>query len=202
MVAVVALGVFAVASGEERPAPKGAKVERLASAETNRFAYWEVALNSFAGAPLGGVGSGGFRIEWLREREIPEAVIDAHSLYIETAAELGLLGLAALAVFLAGLVACARRVLRADAALAAGPVAVFSVWAVACALDWDWEFPAVTLFGLMAAACLIARSDSVTAAAPELLPPPEPGVGGHRRQHHHGYLGRVAEARQPEAGGA
>ena len=37
------------------------------------------------------------RVEWLQRREIAEGVRDAHSLYLETAAELGLVGLLALA---------------------------------------------------------------------------------------------------------
>ena len=50
------------------------------------------ALDAFAREPLTGIGAGGFRVEWLRERPLPEAVRDAHSLEVEVAAELGLPG--------------------------------------------------------------------------------------------------------------
>ena len=64
---------------------------------SNRYDYWEVALGQFAADPLRGDGSGSFEVEWRREREIDEAVGDAHSLPLETAAELGPIGLALLA---------------------------------------------------------------------------------------------------------
>ena len=58
---------------------------RLASVQSNRYAYWKVALRTFGDHPLAGVGSGGFQAEWLRERPFREPVRDAHSLYLETA---------------------------------------------------------------------------------------------------------------------
>ena len=66
-------------------------------------------MRAFAEHPLAGVGSGGFRVEWLRERPFKEPAEDAHSIYLETAAELGLLGLAALALLFGGVTACAGR---------------------------------------------------------------------------------------------
>ena len=39
-----------------------------------------------------GIGTGSFRVEWLLRRDRDESVRDAHSLYLETAAELGLVG--------------------------------------------------------------------------------------------------------------
>ena len=48
-----------------------------------------MALRSFAAHPLAGVGSGGFRAEWRRERKIDDPARDAHSLYLETLGELG-----------------------------------------------------------------------------------------------------------------
>ena len=96
--ALAALGLALVATAlamtltERRPV-QGASPERLASVQSNRFEYWRVAVNTFAEHPLQGAGSGSFRTEWLRERPIPESVRDAHSLYLETAAELGIVGL-------------------------------------------------------------------------------------------------------------
>ncbi|MGH2948238.1 MAG: O-antigen ligase family protein, partial [Solirubrobacteraceae bacterium] len=121
--------------------------QRLASAQSNRYAYWEVALEGFAGQPLIGDGSGSFRTTWLRERPFLESVRDAHSLYLETGAELGLVGLAALALLIAG---TARRA-RAPAATAA-----LAAFALHAAIDWDWEMPALTLVALALAARVIA----------------------------------------------
>ena len=56
-----------------------------------------------------GTAAGSFGTLWLRERTIPEVVRDAHSLELETAAELGLVGLLLLGAFLGGVAACAAR---------------------------------------------------------------------------------------------
>ena len=91
--------------GADRPEAGAA---RLTSVKSNRYDYWRVALRSFADHPLLGEGSGSFRVIWLRERPYREAVRDAHSLYVETAAELGLAGLACL-LALGGVAAGAAR---------------------------------------------------------------------------------------------
>ena len=93
---------------------------RLSSLDSMRYEYWRVALDTFADHPLVGTGSGGFRVEWLRERPEKDASGEAHSLYLETLAELGLAGAAALLVMLVGLGLSARRALR-RAARRAGP---------------------------------------------------------------------------------
>jgi hypothetical protein len=128
---------------------QGATPERLVSAQSNRYEYWRVAFGEFGDHPLQGGGSGSFRTVWLRERTIDETVRDAHSLYFETAAELGLVGLAALFVFLFGIVSMARR-----SPEAAGAIGALSVYAVHAGLDWDWELPALTLVALTLAARL------------------------------------------------
>jgi O-antigen ligase len=128
---------------------QGATPERLVSAQSNRYEYWRVAFGEFGEHPLQGGGSGSFRTEWLRKRTIDETVRDAHSLYFETAAELGLVGLAALLLFLFGIVSMARR-----SPEAAGAIGALSVYAVHAGLDWDWELPALTLVALTLAARL------------------------------------------------
>ena len=82
--------------------------------------------------------------------------MDAHSLYAETAAELGLLGLAALAAFLAGLVLAGGAAVRVARAEAAGPIAVLVAWALHVGIDWLWEVPAVTLVAIACAGRLLA----------------------------------------------
>jgi len=91
---------------------------------------------------------------WLRERPFRESVRDAHSLYLETAAELGLVGLAALALLLGGVAAAAR---RAGPAMA-GPVAALAAFALHTGVDWDWEMPALTLVALVLAALVLAAT--------------------------------------------
>ncbi len=150
LVILLAGTVIAVAvSGSQGPASSTA-AERLVSVQSNRYGYWRVAAGVFADHPVAGVGSGAFAVEWLQRREIEEGVRDAHSLYLETAAELGLVGLLALALFLGGIAAAARR----------GPptlVAVLVAFALHAGLDWDWELPALTLTALLVAAKLLAE---------------------------------------------
>ena len=82
---------------------------RLVTLRSNRYAYWRVALRAFGDEPLRGVGAGGWSVYWLRDRTVFEAAQDAHSLPLQTAAELGVVGLALLAAFLAGVALAAAR---------------------------------------------------------------------------------------------
>jgi O-antigen ligase len=162
--AVLVLGGAALSTALERgPNPvspaTGATAKRLTSTESNRYAYWRVALGEFADHPLEGIGSGGFRVAWLKERKITDPAQDAHSLYVETAAELGLVGLILLALFLGGIAAALRRAYRTAPGAVAGLAAGTAVWALHAALDWDWEMPAVTLPALALAGALIALAD-------------------------------------------
>ena len=109
----------------------------------------------FADHPLNGVGSGGFAVEWLQRRDIAEGVRDAHSLYLETAAELGLVGLPRWPLFLGGIVLAARR------GRSRAVVAALVAFALHAGLDWDWELPALTLTALLLAANCSPKSNKL-----------------------------------------
>jgi O-antigen ligase len=159
--AIVALLVVPIAAAGGRqaaPPATGATSQRLGSLGSNRYAYWRVAIDAGARHPLAGVGASGFRAEWLRHRRIGENVRDAHSLEVETFAELGLVGVALLAALLGGVGLAARAAHRADPALAAGAIAVLTAWVFHSAIDWDWEMPAVTLVAVVLAGALLARA--------------------------------------------
>ena len=127
LVALVLGGLAGVAALEGSPTARSAgsptSASRFGSADTVRYAFWDVAIGAFARHPLEGTGSGGFAVEWRRQTKHHEAAVDAHSLYIETLSELGLVGAALLAFFLGAVIACGARLHRADAAAAAGPAA-------------------------------------------------------------------------------
>lgn len=132
--------------------------ERLADARSSRSESFRVARATFADAPLLGIGAAGFQVAWYRDREIDENIRNAHSLALETLAELGVVGAAALLALLVGMLAGlgamrerTRGLTRAQAAAASGIVVV---WVVHSALDWDWQLAAVTLPALVAAAVL------------------------------------------------
>lgn len=159
IVVVVAGAIALASSGEDLGRVDSGGAGRLGTVNSNRYDYWRVAASTFADHPLAGHGSGSFRVDWLRERDVRERVVDAHSLYAETAAELGLLGLAALAAFLGGILLAGLAAVRRLRADGAGPAAVAIAWAVHAGIDWHWEMPAVTLVALACAARLVAVAE-------------------------------------------
>lgn len=120
---------------------------------SNRADYWRVAWRVYKDHPALGAGAGTYSRSWLRERPVPQPVQDAHSLYLETLAELGPVGLALLLVALAAPFAAARTWWTP---VALGPYLAFLAHA---AQDWDWELPAVTVAALACAAAPITSSD-------------------------------------------
>jgi O-antigen ligase len=152
LAAVIAVGG---AEGSTRQISIGAG--RFVALTSNRYDFWRVALKAFAAHPLHGVGAGGWQVWWLRYRSFAGFARDAHSLPLQTAAELGIVGLLLLAAFFAGVALSGRAALRTAAVgAAAGPVAAFSAYAVHAPVDWDWQMPALTLVALLLAAALLA----------------------------------------------
>jgi O-Antigen ligase len=123
---------------------------------TWRIDLWRVALKDVAAHPLLGSGAGTYDRSWLRHRPTARlSVLDAHSLYLETLAELGSVGLALLLTLLAiPLVAAVRARRHPLVPLAFGAYVAFLVHA---GVDWDWELAGVSVAALLCGvACLIA----------------------------------------------
>ena len=168
---VAAIGATALEGEPQGTSPQETTgAERFGSIDSNRYRYWQVAVESWADHPLIGLGSGGFLVEWRKERDRVDESADAHSLYVETAAELGVIGLGALVLFLAGVGAAAVRLCRREPAAATGLAAALAAWAIHTGLDWNWEMPAVTLQALLLAAAAVAWSEAGTAAAHDASP--------------------------------
>jgi O-antigen ligase len=160
----VVLLMAAIASAALEGRPQGAspvKVgpERLGSIDSNRYRYWRVAVETWADRPFAGIGSGGFLVEWRKRPDRVDQAGDAHSLYLETAAELGLVGLVMLLAFFGGVGAAAVRLYQRNPEAAAGPVAALSAWALHAGLEWTWELPAVTLTAVLLAGAVVAWSE-------------------------------------------
>ncbi len=163
VVILAGLGIAIVVGAKENTTvPLTARTARFVTLRTSRYSNWAVALRAFSDEPIRGVGAGGWAVYWLRYRPTNEFSQDAHSLPIQTLAELGIVGLALLLAFLAGIALAARDALRASPSLAAGPVAGFVVWLAHSPLDWDWEMPAVTLMALLLAGAIVALAESTT----------------------------------------
>ena len=134
--------------------------ERLASvASENRYRLWVAAVRENETKPLTGTGAATFEYWWTREGDTSESVEDAHSLYMQTLGELGIVGLALLAAFLAAiLLGGARNLLRADrrgrpqlAAALAGCMA----FCIAVAFEWHWQIPVLPVTLLLLTAVLV-----------------------------------------------
>jgi hypothetical protein len=175
---LIVAGTLAAAVFEGKPegsSPvRGADPARLGSIDTNRYRYWEVAISSWADKPIAGLGSGGFQVEWLQQRDRVDKSGDAHSLYLETLAELGVIGFVFLMIFLGGTAAAVVRLHRRAPGAATALAGGLAAWAVHAGLDWDWEMPAVTLPALILGAAAVAWSEelSAEAAAPEVAHAP------------------------------
>ena len=145
---VVALGAVAV-------------VGSAAARSDERRAYWDATLEAAADDPVLGSGAGTWERRWLALRDKPFAARDAHSLYLESLAELGPLGLAlVLAALAPPLVAAVRARSTPLVPAAAGAYVALLLHA---AVDWDWEVPAVMLAGLACGAALLVAERSTPA---------------------------------------
>lgn len=127
----------------------------------NRYNIFASAIDAAEEHPLKGVGAGTFEFWWNVDARDPEFIRDGHSLYLETAAELGVPGLLLLLGLIGGgalIAVAARRGSRTPeettaAAALAGGAAVFLVHA---GVDWVWESTAVAVLALASVGVLAA----------------------------------------------
>jgi O-antigen ligase len=125
-----------------------------------RLTVWRVAVHAFDQKPLDGTGAGTFRLAWNVHRPNANVVDTAHSLYLGTMAELGIVGLVLVAVTLAAILfGLGARIRAPERAVYAASFAAALVWVLHTGLDWDWQLPVVTLwlFALGGAALSAAR---------------------------------------------
>ena len=132
-----------------------------------RWTLWQVAWQQARAHPMLGDGAGSFEQYWNQHRPLASEVQDAHSLYLETLAELGPVGLVLLAVLLGVPLAAAVRARRHPLVPAAA--AALTAYGVHAAADWDWELAGVTLAAiLLGAACVLGRRELDDAEPPGL----------------------------------
>lgn len=139
----------------------GDPAQRLTSLSGERSQLWETALDAFARHPFEGAGAGTYEFLWNRDQRWSHHVRDAHSLYMEVLAELGLPGALLLVIALGGLLLAAlhlavRQTDPASAGAAAGCSAAFLTFCVTAGVDWMWESTAVACAAFAAAGVAVA----------------------------------------------
>jgi hypothetical protein len=124
-----------------------------------RVDFWKAAWRENRTHPLRGAGAGSFEQYWLRHRTFPSQVRDAHSLYAQTLAELGLVGLLLLVLVLAPPLVAG--VAARGHPLVPGALGGFVAYLAHTGVDWDWQMPAVTLIALALAGAMLVASRGV-----------------------------------------
>ena len=116
-----------------------------------------VAWDSGRERPLLGKGAGTFEYLWYERRPNLLIVRDGHSLYMETFAELGVVGLALLAGALVVLVVGGIRARRQR--FVASALGAFVAWSAASAFDWHWEMVGLTATALLTGSAGLLASE-------------------------------------------
>jgi len=146
-------------------ASSGDPTARLASLSGTRYPLWKVTLKAFDAHPFDGTGGGTTEFWWNRHATDAEFVRDAHNIWLQDLAELGVPGLvliAGVALSALALGASVRRRARRSASVGASAalIAAFVVYLMHASVDWMWESTAVTVLALGGVAVLGARLGS------------------------------------------
>lgn len=125
-----------------------------------RHDFYRVAIDAFGEKPLLGQGAGTYVFSWQKLRSIDQPVHDAHSLYLEAFAELGVVG-GLLILALVGLLlwtgfAAWRAAEGARRELYAALLAALVAFAVGAGIDWFWEIAAMGAIFFLAGGALVA----------------------------------------------
>ena len=154
-----------------RPAAAQASADpaaRLSSLSSSRYPLWKASLHAFEAHPAGGTGAGTLEFWWNQHATDNEFVHDAHNIWLQNMAELGLPGLiliVSLALIGIGVAVVVRKRARrrTSAGVAAAFGAAFLVYLVHASVDWMWESTAVTVLALAGVAVLTPRLATPTA---------------------------------------
>ena len=174
--ATALIGVTAAADPAERfrdfkAPPEDVTTQGAADAggelsSSGRWQFWGEALDAFGDEPLVGLGAGGFEDYWAEHASVLVFVRNPHSLPLQLAAELGVVGMALLLGFGAALGLAAVRWIGAeggrgdDAFRGDGAVlvAVLLTAGVGAVIDWTWLIPAVIAPAVIGAGLLTAAA--------------------------------------------
>jgi O-antigen ligase len=166
--AVLALGAALAVGGRawdqfnspdlQPPSSSGEHFTQLSG--SGRSEFWRVAIDAFDEKPLLGHGAGTYRFSWHLLRHEPVANLDAHSLYLQAFAELGLVGgllvLAMVAVLLWAGIAAWRGAEGSQRDLFAALLGACFAFAICSAIDWFWQIAVIGAVFFLASGVLVA----------------------------------------------
>jgi O-Antigen ligase len=139
---------------------------------SGRWQFWSAALDQFSDQPVTGGGAGSYEPWWAQHGDLDWFVRNAHSLWLETLGELGVIGFLLLAgAFVVALFAGARR-LSGDRTTVAALLAVVVGFVAGSALDWVWQLPAVAALAMLAIGLLVGPATASATEARATDPPP------------------------------
>ena len=117
---------------------------RIASGSgSGRYQFWSAAVDAFASDPVTGIGAGGYEAWWNQNGSIPRTVRHAHSLFLETLGELGVVGLLLIGSFI-GLGAVhgwRRRRGGSPGGVVEVTLALLAAGVLSATIEWTWEIP-------------------------------------------------------------
>jgi hypothetical protein len=156
---------FRSRSGGSATASRTSQV--LSTSGSGRYQFWQSAVDAYKTETFHGIGPGTFEFWWAKHASYEGAFVrDAHSLYIETLAELGIIGFIlvvglVLAILGIGTVRALRAPPELRLGLAAATAGAFA-FAVATGVDYIWEIGVMPMaFSLLAAVMVDAARGPV-----------------------------------------
>jgi O-antigen ligase len=121
----------------------------LSSSGSGRWQFWSAAVSEFRAHPLNGGGAGSWEAWWLQHNSLRAASEFAHSLYLESLAELGIVGLLLIAAaVLTAVVGAVRSALALASTEVAAAAACGIAFYFAGAYDWVWQLAGIAVVGV------------------------------------------------------
>jgi hypothetical protein len=140
------------------PSSSGEHFTQLSS--NGRTEFWRVAIDAFEEKPVLGHGAGTYRFSWHQLRHEPVANLEAHSLYLQAFAELGVIGgllvLAMVGTILWAGFAAWRAAEGRQRDLFAALLGSCLAFAVCSGIDWFWEIAVIGAVFFLAGGVLVA----------------------------------------------
>jgi hypothetical protein len=166
--AVLALGAALAVGGRawhqfnspdlQPPGSSGEHFTQLSG--SGRSEFWRVAIDAFGEKPVLGHGAGTYRFSWHLLRHNSVSNLDAHSLYLQAFAELGILGgllvLAMVGALLWAGIAAWRAAEGAQRDLFAALLGSCLAFAICSAIDWFWQIAVIGGVFFLASGVLVA----------------------------------------------